>query len=64
MELSLAKTDLLSLMQRQLSSFFPIEERDINSLGTVLDEALNRLDFCLHSRINGYLTDGLGGVNL
>lgn len=61
MELSLAKTDLLSLLERQLSSFFPIAEKDNNSLGIVLDVALNRLDICLHSRINGYLTDGLGG---
>lgn len=64
MELSLAKTDLLSLLERQLSSFFPIAEKDNNSLGIVLDVALNRLDICLHSKINGYLTDGLGGVNL
>lgn len=61
MEMSLSRQYLLSLLERQLNSFFPITEKDCNSLGTMLDESLNRLEICLHSRINGYLTDGLGG---
>ena len=60
-ELSLSKPELLSLLERQINSFFPVTEKDEYDLVSLFDASLNRLDICLHSRINGYLTDDFRG---
>ena len=61
MQLSMPKKDLVDLVHRQVSSFFPSSDEERNAIATNLETALNRLDVCLRSRINGYMNDLNGG---
>lgn len=60
-ELTIPRQDLLSILHRQVGLFFPVSESEKNAINVVFDNVLHRLDVCLHSRINGYLSDAMGG---
>lgn len=60
-ELTIPRQDLLSIIHRQVGLFFPVSESEKNAINVVFDNVLYRLDVCLHSRINGYLSDAMGG---
>ena len=62
-QLTIQKDDFINLIYRQISSFFPCSDEEKGIIETKLDIVLNRLDTCLHSRINGYLSDLNGGQN-
>ena len=61
-QLTIQKDDFINLIYRQISSFFPCSDEEKGIIETKLDIVLNRLDTCLHSRINGYLSVGGGKI--
>lgn len=61
-EVSMPKNELLSLLERQLNSFFPFAETEREMVEQQLPVVLGRMETCLSSRINGYMGASRGGI--
>lgn len=59
---SVSINDLLSLLERQFSSFFPLSEAESVMIDQQLSGVLGRMETCLSSRINGYMEASRGGI--
>lgn len=62
-QLSIQRNDFINLIYHQIRSFFPCSEEERGIIETKLYIVLNRLDTCMHSKINEYMSE-LKGAKL
>ena len=60
-KVSVSIKDLVSLLERQLGSFFPFNDTERVMIEQQLPVVLGRMETCLSSRINGYMGASRGG---
>lgn len=54
--------ELVSLLERQINSFFSCSIEEKRVLTLVLNDALDRLETCLQSKVNNYMAMGGGKI--
>lgn len=60
-KVSVPITDLIWLLERQLSSFFSLNETEREVIEHQLPVVLGRVDTCLSCKVNGYMGTVGGG---